>query len=272
MLGSRILQSASLPGSTVDVRRDFRRTKSLAAFAAFAASWAAAAFRTMASRSFGCHSNNSSRAAPTTVSTADLTPGLPSLFFVCPSNSGSGTLTETTAVSPSRMYSPAMFEADSFSFPVRRAAALIVRVMTARKPSTWVPPSLVRMLFAKETTDSVYTSEDHRNATSTSMSPWKARAYTVLGTSLGRWAVRGDLPMQSSSMYSAMPPAWTNSRDSNPLWDWSVRASRRTIVKLALRYASSSRRVAKRSNSNDVESLNIVESGLNDTIVPDTRG
>ena len=45
------------------------------------------------------------------------TSGLPNLVFVCPSNSGSGTFTFTTAVSPSLRNSPGIFATPSFNFP-----------------------------------------------------------------------------------------------------------------------------------------------------------
>ena len=45
------------------------------------------------------------------------TSGLPNLVFVCPSNSGSGTFTFTTAVSPSLKNSPGIFATPSFNFP-----------------------------------------------------------------------------------------------------------------------------------------------------------
>lgn len=49
---------------------------------------------------FGCHSKTLTSSSFTTWSTMPLTSGFPSLFFVCPSNSGSGTLTLITAVNP----------------------------------------------------------------------------------------------------------------------------------------------------------------------------
>ena len=45
------------------------------------------------------------------------TSGLPNLVFVCPSNSGSGTFTFTTAVRPSLRNSPGIFATPSFNFP-----------------------------------------------------------------------------------------------------------------------------------------------------------
>ena len=54
----------------------------------------------------------------TIVSTIGRISGFPKRVFVCPSNSGSGTLTDTTAVNPSRTNSPGIFGAPSFSLPV----------------------------------------------------------------------------------------------------------------------------------------------------------
>ena len=73
---------------------------------------------------------------------------LPSLVLVCPSNSGSGTFTDSTAVRPSRMFSPARLASASLRLPRFLAKALRVRVSTVFKPSMWVPPSTVRMLLA----------------------------------------------------------------------------------------------------------------------------
>jgi hypothetical protein len=78
-----------------------------------------------------------------------LTSLLPSRFFVCPSNCGSGTFTETTAVSPSRRSSPVRFSLTPFRRFPELAYWLIARVSAERKPIRCVPPSCVLMLFAK---------------------------------------------------------------------------------------------------------------------------
>ena len=78
-----------------------------------------------------------------------LTSVFPNLVLVCPSNSGSGTLTEITAVKPSLTFSPPRL--DSFSLILFRLRAKLfkVRVKTVFKPSKCVPPSIVRILLAK---------------------------------------------------------------------------------------------------------------------------
>ena len=81
-------------------------------------------------------------------------PGLPSFVFVWPSNCGSWSLAEMTAVRPSRMSSPVRFSSFSLSMPFSRAYRLSVRVRAERKPDMCEPPSCVLMLFAKEKTDS----------------------------------------------------------------------------------------------------------------------
>jgi len=57
----------------------------------------------------GFSSRKSVSFSPTNISTADLVSLLPSFVFVCPSNWGSATLTERTAVSPSLKSSPVRF-------------------------------------------------------------------------------------------------------------------------------------------------------------------
>ena len=56
---------------------------------------------------------------------------------------------ESTAVRPSRMFSPARLPSASLRLPRFLAKALRVRVRTVFKPSMCVPPSTVRMLLAK---------------------------------------------------------------------------------------------------------------------------
>ncbi len=87
-------------------------------------------------------------------STKPAIPGLPSLVLVCPSNWGSRSLTEMTAVSPSRTSSPERLSSFSLSSAWSRAYLLSVRVSAERKPDMWLPPSRVLMLLAKEWIDS----------------------------------------------------------------------------------------------------------------------
>ena len=81
-------------------------------------------------------------------------PGLPSLVLVWPSNWGSRSLTEMTAVSPSRTSSPERLSSFSLSRPWSRAYLLSVRVSAERKPLMCDPPSRVLMLLANEWIDS----------------------------------------------------------------------------------------------------------------------
>ena len=111
-LGSRLLQSASLPGSVMPSSAPLRMTLSLAARAARRAR-AAKHFATMSFPSDGCSSKYCESFSLTTVSTAVFISALPSLLLVWPSNWGSLRRTEITAVSPSRTSSAVRFS--SFS-------------------------------------------------------------------------------------------------------------------------------------------------------------
>ncbi len=88
----------------------------------------------------------------TAACTAPLTSALPSLALVWPSNWGSVSLTLMTAVNPSRTSSPERLASESLSTLARLAQSLSELVRAARKPVTWVPPSTVLMLLAKEKT------------------------------------------------------------------------------------------------------------------------
>ena len=111
--GSRTEQSASLPGSAEFSSADLRRVRSRALRAA-ARAWAAeTAFLTTWLASCGFSSRNSASARLTMFWTKPAMPGLPSLVFVWPSNCGSWSFTEMTAVRPSRTSSPD--SASSFS-------------------------------------------------------------------------------------------------------------------------------------------------------------
>jgi hypothetical protein len=81
-------------------------------------------------------------------------PGLPSLVFVWPSNCGSASLAEMTAVRPSQMSSLERLGSFSLRKLFERAYLLIALVSARRKPERCVPPSCVLMLLAKECTDS----------------------------------------------------------------------------------------------------------------------
>ena len=75
------------------------------------------------------------KASPIRESTIPLTSVLPNFVLVCPSNSGSGTLTDKTTVKPSLIFSPAKFFSISFLFPLFLARLLKVLVKTVFNPS-----------------------------------------------------------------------------------------------------------------------------------------
>ncbi len=163
--GSRLEQSASLPGSEELSRADFRRVSSRAFRAASRARIAAMALLQIARASWGFSSRNRENEELTVVWTTPSIPGLPSFVFVWPSNCGFWSLTETTAASPSRTSSPSRLSSFFSSFR-SWAFALSVRVSALRKPERCEPPSTVLTLLAKVKTDSWY-EEFHCMATST---------------------------------------------------------------------------------------------------------
>ena len=119
--GSLTEQSASLPGSVEFSSADLRRVRSRALRAALRA-WAAwTALRITAWASLGFSSRYSASFALTTDWTKPAMPGLPSLVFVWPSNWGSVSLAEMTAVRPSRTSSPLRLSSFSRSSPCSRA-------------------------------------------------------------------------------------------------------------------------------------------------------
>ena len=104
--GSRSWQSASLPGSEAMSSAPLRRVSSRALRAA---SRAAAASTTLAMIFFaspGCSSNQAANLSLTRDSTTGRISEETSLSLVCDENFGSGSLTESTEVSPSRISSP----------------------------------------------------------------------------------------------------------------------------------------------------------------------
>ena len=119
--GSFTEQSASLPGSVEFSSADLRRVRSRALRAA-ARAWAAeTALRMIALPSAGFSSRNSPSLSLTIERTKPSIPGLPSLVFVWPSNCGSVSFAEMTAVRPSRTSSPVRLS--SFSLRIPRAFA-----------------------------------------------------------------------------------------------------------------------------------------------------
>jgi hypothetical protein len=90
----------------------------------------------------------------TTFWTKGCMPGLPSFVFVWPSNCGSVSFTDSTAVRPSRTSSPESAGSFSRSSPFSRAQRFTTPVSAERKPDMCEPPSCVLMLLAKEKQDS----------------------------------------------------------------------------------------------------------------------
>ena len=86
---------------------DLRRVSSRALRAASRAAAASAIFWTISRASVGCSSNQVARPSPTRPSTAGRTSEETSLSLVWEENFGSGTLTDSTQVRPSRASSPA---------------------------------------------------------------------------------------------------------------------------------------------------------------------
>ncbi|MNL49640.1 hypothetical protein D3C87_1725940 [compost metagenome] len=105
--------------------------------------------------SLGVSSRKSVSALLTSSSTGRRTSDDTSLSLVCELNFGSGTFTDSTQDRPSRMSSPDVsilaFLAISFS----SMYLLMTRVIAARRPVRWVPPSRCGMLFVKHNTCSL---------------------------------------------------------------------------------------------------------------------
>ncbi|MCY1241185.1 hypothetical protein D9M72_540750 [compost metagenome] len=135
--------------------RPLRRVISRALRAASRARAASTILPQMILASPGVSSRKSFRALPTSSSTGRRTSEETSLSLVCELNLGSGTLTESTQDRPSRMSSPVVstlaFLATSFS----SMYLLMTRVIAARRPVRWVPPSRCGMLLVKQSTCSL---------------------------------------------------------------------------------------------------------------------
>ena len=106
--GSESEQSANLPGNEFEPRTVFRWTISRALRAAWRACAAKITLATIWRASFGCSSNQDSNISDIADETAPETSPFPNFVFVWPSNWGSATFTEITAVNPSRKSSPAI--------------------------------------------------------------------------------------------------------------------------------------------------------------------
>ena len=154
--GSEDWQSFSLSGIPADSKIDLRLVDSRAFLAARRARAASIPFWMINFASLGWASNQSAIRSVITRWTKVLAIALPSLVFVCPSNCGTVSLTEITATSPSRTSSPERFSSLSLRMPFSRAYRLTRPVSAERKPSSWVPPSVVEIVLAKVWTDSEY--------------------------------------------------------------------------------------------------------------------
>ena len=104
------------------------------------------------------------------VSTSERIDVLPSFVFVCPSNCGSRSFTDTIPTSPSRRSSPIRLSSFSFRSPLPRACRLSTFVRAFLNPSSCMPPSWVLIVFANECSDSAYPAF-HCKATSTLADP-----------------------------------------------------------------------------------------------------
>ena len=147
--GSRSWQSASLPGSELTSSAPLRRVSSRALRAASRAAAASTTLVRILRVSEGCSSNHWPSLSLTTDSTTGRTSEETSLSLVCEENLGSGTLTDSTQVRPSRMSSPVRFTFSFLESPLSSAYLFSVRVSAPRKPARWVPPSRCGMLLVK---------------------------------------------------------------------------------------------------------------------------
>ena len=145
--GSLAWQSRSLPGRP-PLSSTRLRVASRALRAAIRAAEAWIALRTISRPSLGWLSSQAPNSSVMARCTKPLTSELPSLVLVWPSNCGSPSLTEMTAVRPSRTSSPVRFSSLSLSWFCLRAKSLTSLVSAARKPSSWVPPSWVLTVLA----------------------------------------------------------------------------------------------------------------------------
>ncbi len=143
-----------------------------ALYAAWRAWAATITLSTIVRACLGCSSRNVRSASLTAVCTAPMTSLFPSLVLVCPSNCGSITLTEMTAVRPSRKSSLLMSTFTFSSILLSSAYFLSVDVSPRRNPVRCVPPSMVLMLLTNEYTFSLYVLL-YVSATSTGM-PWRS--------------------------------------------------------------------------------------------------
>ena len=147
-------------------RAPLRRVISRAFLAASRAFAASTIFPHKIFASCGFSAKYSASAWATTSSTGPRTSLDTNLSFVWLENFGSGTLTDNMQVKPSRISSPAISTFAFLAISFSSIYLLITRVIAARKPVRWVPPSRCGMLLVKHKTCSLYPSF-HCMATST---------------------------------------------------------------------------------------------------------
>ena len=187
-----------MPSST-----PLRRVISRALRAASRARAASTILPQMILASIGFSSSQSVSRRLTMSSTGARTSLETSLSLVWLENLGSGTFTLTTQARPSRMSSPAISTLAFLAKSLSSMYLLMTRVIAARRPVRWVPPSRCGMLLVKHSTDSLYVSF-HCIATSTDtgvfwsliFSPW---AWKMFG-------FRMDLPLLMNSTKPFTPP------------------------------------------------------------------
>ncbi len=144
----RAAQSASLSGMPTPSSAVLRRVSSRACFAALRARAAFDALATIAFAGFGCSSSQRPKCSLVVRSTSERISVFPSFAFVCPSNCGSASRTDTIAVRPSRTSSP-WKRRPSPSRRLRAFAYRLIACVSARlKPSACIPPSVVEMPLA----------------------------------------------------------------------------------------------------------------------------
>jgi hypothetical protein len=149
LAGSRSWQSASLPGRRDDVERALAAGQVARLAGGFAGGGGLDDLADDGLGLGGCSSNQRPRFSLTTFSTTGRTSDETSLSLVCDENLGSGTLTESTQVRPSR----AVVAGERDLFLLGDAGCLGIAVDLARQRGAeagrCVPPSRCGMLLVK---------------------------------------------------------------------------------------------------------------------------
>src|SRR5215471_228423 len=231
--GSFSWQSASLADNPKESSTPLRRVISRALRAASLARAASTILLQMMRASFGRSSRKFLSFSPTSSWTTGPTSEDTSLSLVCDENFGSGTLTESTHDRPSRMSSPLVSTLAFFAISFDSMYWFRLRVIAARNPDRWVPPSRCGMLLVKHSTCSWYESF-HCIATSTVMPSFCATAWKGVA-----WSTFLLLLMYSTNPFT--PPVWAKFSSLPVRWSTSW------IFTPLLRNESSRRRLARMS-------------------------